>query len=230
MSTQLQIVNKVLRRLRESEASTVASSAYSKMVAEYLNEAKRYVEDAWDWLHLRQTLVVTTVAGTYKYTLTGAGDRCRILRDYSTNPPGWDVINNTEDYNLWKAPSSAYMTRMLTGNSTQTGNPIYFDINGQSGGDPQADLWPTPGSVMAINFNMVIPQDDFEVDGTNNNTELTVPDWPVILKTYALVLGERGEDGGTSQSKAEAAAESALWDAITLEMMMNPEESDARVV
>ena len=226
MATQLQIVNSVLRRLRENTVATVGANTYSKMVAEFVNEAKRYVEDRWDWLNLRQTIVVPTVAGIYKYTLTGAGDRYRILRDYSTNPVGWDVINNTRDYNLWKAPSSAWMTRHLTSNSVQSGDPIYFDINGQSGGDPQVDLFPIPGSAMEINFNLVIPQADFATDGTDDSTELAVPAWPVILKAYALVLAERGEDGGSSQRKAEEAAERALFDAIQLEMGHNPEETD----
>jgi len=228
MSTQLQIINKVLRRLREDTVATADETTYSKMVAEFLNEAKRYVEDAWDWLNLRQTVVVTTTSGTYSYTLTGAGDRYRILRDYSQDPLGWDVFDDTNDVNLQKAPSG-YMTRMLLDNSPQSGNPIYFDINGQSGGDPQVNLWPIPGSTLSINFNMVIPQDDFAVDGSDDNTELTVPDWPVVLKCYALILGERGEDGGTSQAEAESRAEKALHDAIMLEMMMAPEEQVARI-
>jgi len=227
MPTQLQIINKVLRRLREDTVATADETTYSKMVAEFLNEAKRYVEDAWDWLNLRQTVVVTTAAGTYNYSLTGAGDRYRILRDYSQEPLGWDVFNDTQDYNLTKAPSG-WMTRQLLSDSTQN-DPYYFDVNGQSGGDPVVNLYPTPGSVQSINFNMVIPQADFAVDGSDDNTELTVPDWPVVLKCYALILGERGEDGGTSQATAEARAEKALHDAIMLEMMMLPEEQVARI-
>lgn len=229
MSTQLQIVNKVLTRLRESTVASVDDTSYSKLIAELLNQAKMHVEDEWDWFHLRQTITVTTASGTFKYTLTGAGDRCRILRDYSVNPTGWDVVNDTEDYNLTKAPSSGWMTRQLLNNSVQTGNPFWFDMNGQSGGDPQVDLFPIPGAIQTIKFNLVIPQDDFATDGTDDSTELTVPDWPVILKTYALALEERGEDGGTSQKKADDAADDALWTAIMREMSINSEETDSTI-
>lgn len=229
MATQLQLVNQILRRVRETPVASVVTTSYATMVAEFLNQAKMEVEDAWDWLQLRQTIALTTANGTFKYTLTGAGKRGRILRDYATNPPGWDVVNNTKDYNLTKAPSSAWMTQMLTMNSVQTGDPYWFDVNGQSGGDPQIDLYPIPGSTMTVNVNMCIPQADFSLTGSDNSTVLTVPEWPVVLRAYALVLGERGEDGGTSQTRAQFDADEALWAAITREMMQNEEETEARI-
>ena len=52
MSTQyLTIVNEVLRRLREDEVSAVANTAYSKMVGDFVNDAKRIVE-AVSYTHL----------------------------------------------------------------------------------------------------------------------------------------------------------------------------------
>ncbi len=53
--TYLNLVNNVLRRLREEEVTSVQGSTYSKMVGDFVNDAKRMVEDAWDWSALRTT-------------------------------------------------------------------------------------------------------------------------------------------------------------------------------
>jgi hypothetical protein len=54
--TYLNLVNNVLRRLREDEVTTVSSDSYSAMVGDYINDAKQLVENAWDWSNLRSTL------------------------------------------------------------------------------------------------------------------------------------------------------------------------------
>jgi hypothetical protein len=48
--TYLQLVNKVLTRLREDTVSTVSQNTYSALVGEFVNDAKRLVEDAWTGL------------------------------------------------------------------------------------------------------------------------------------------------------------------------------------
>ena len=47
--TYLNLVNGVLRRLREDEVSNVSESTYSKMVGDYVNDAEDVLETAWDW-------------------------------------------------------------------------------------------------------------------------------------------------------------------------------------
>ena len=44
--TYLQLVNSVLRRLREDEVTTVGQTSYSKLIGEFVNDAKRTVEDS----------------------------------------------------------------------------------------------------------------------------------------------------------------------------------------
>jgi hypothetical protein len=71
-TTYLNIVNEVLRRLREDEVSSVTQNTYSKMVGDFVNDAKQIVEDSHDWSALRTTVVVPTVADTTEYSLTYA--------------------------------------------------------------------------------------------------------------------------------------------------------------
>ena len=68
--TYLQLVNSVLRRLREDEVTSVSQNSYSKLIGEFVNDAKRSVEDAYDWTALRTTLTVTTDDTTFNYVLT----------------------------------------------------------------------------------------------------------------------------------------------------------------
>ena len=58
--TYLQLVNSVLRRLREDEVSSVSQNAYSKLVGELVNEAKQTIEQTWDWTALRTTKSINT--------------------------------------------------------------------------------------------------------------------------------------------------------------------------
>ena len=70
----LQLVNSVLRRLRESEVTTVQgtgnANSYARLIGDYVNEAKSTVESAWQWLALKQTVPVTLVSGTSEYQLS----------------------------------------------------------------------------------------------------------------------------------------------------------------
>jgi hypothetical protein len=84
--TYLDLVNNVLRRLRETEVASVQSTAYSKLIGDIVNDAKDLVENSWDWSALRNPLTITTSAGTYTYALTGGGNKVKkfnIINDTS---------------------------------------------------------------------------------------------------------------------------------------------------
>lgn len=209
-TTFLQAINYVLERLREDTVATYDETSYSELVGHFVNQAKREVEDAWNWSRLRTTVQVTTADGTYRYALTGAGDRFRIMQDPHTGE--YDVLNITNDYALRMAPSSQFMTTRQVLGATQNGDPLYFDINGyDASGDPYVNLWPIPNSIATINFQLVVPQPDL----TAGDTKIVVPSHPVLLKAYALAINERGEDQGTISNKEDEIARLALADAIS---------------
>lgn len=208
--TYLQLINAVLRRLREDTVTSIDQSDYAALIGDFVNEAKREVEDAWNWIQLRQTIQVATVADTYRYTLTGAGNRFRVLQ----------VVNDTDDTILKKGPYK-YMNQLFTtSGTTQTGSPWLYDINGNTNGDPNVDLYAIPDAIYTINFNLIIPQDDFTADGET----LTVPSWPVILGAYMKAISERGEDGGRSYAEVANDYQKALSDAIAIDAGNVPDE------
>ena len=95
--TYLNLVNNVLRRLREEEVSGVQSTTYSKMVGDFVNDAKSIVEDSWDWSALRNTLTVSTTKDIFNYAMTGAGNDFKVLHAYN-DTDNWDLRYQTP---LW---------------------------------------------------------------------------------------------------------------------------------
>src|SRR4030042_1016615 len=107
MSTYLETVNNVLRRLREPTVSSVNESNYSAMIGVFVNDAKREVEDAHDWNVLSDTLTANTTAGIFNYVLAGSGNRFRVI----------DILNDTNDTELRYAPTKWMNKQFLLTNS-----------------------------------------------------------------------------------------------------------------
>ena len=199
----IQLVNSVLRRLRETEVSSVNDNAYSKLIGDFVNDAKRNVEDAYNWNSLSDTLTAVTAVDIFNYVLVGSGQRFRVI----------DVLNDSSDVIVRNA-STRWMNQQFLLNPTQAGTPQYYNFNGtDSAGDTQVDLFPIPNGVYNIRFNVILPQPLLEADADN----LLVPSEPVIFLAYAKALAERGEDGGLLSSEAYGLYKTSLADAIALE-------------
>lgn len=207
----IQLVNEVLVRLRESEVSSVTDNAYSKLIGKFVNDAKRNVEDAYNWNALYDTLTAVTTNDIFNYVLEGSGQRFRVV----------DVLNDTSNIEVYGA-STTWMNQKFLLNDSQKGSPQYYNFNGtDSNGDTQVDLFPIPDGVYNIRFNIVLPQPLL----SDNADVLKVPYEPVIFLAYAKALAERGEDGGLASSEAAALYRQSLADAIALESGRYGDES-----
>ena len=205
--TYLQIVNRVLRRLRQDQASSVSGSAYTSLVAELVNEAKREVEDAHEWQVLESSVMISTVAATDSYTLTGFGQRSSIQ----------SVLNATNKGEI-RSIDTRRFERLDNFSDLADGLPDYWRLNGQDpNDDPIIQFLPAPGGTYTINVYGIVPQDDLLNDGDT----LMVPYWPVVLGAYALAVSERGDDRGAGMDKAQAAYQTALADAIATDSQNN---------
>lgn len=204
--TYLELVNDVLVRLRENEVTAVTDTAYSKLIGKFVNDAKRQVEDAYNWNALSETVTVSTSADLFNYVLTDTGIRFRVL----------DVVNVTNETLVEPIPSNL-MTEYLLGVNGVTvmkDIPRYYNFNGvDSNGDTQVDLYPIPNGVYSINFNIIKPQEEF----TLNSTQIKIPAEPVIFLAYAKALAERGEDGGLRSSEAYGLYQTSLADHVAIE-------------
>ncbi len=209
--TYLQIVNSVLRRLRETEVSSVNDNAYSKMIGEFVNDSKRIVEDSYNWNALYDTLSATTTADVFNYVLVGSGQRFRVV----------DVLNDTSNWFL-KEKSTTWFDQQFLLTTPQKGSPMYYNFNGvDANGDTQVDLFPIPDGTYDVRFNIVKPQ----VPLVNNTDAVQVPAEPIVFLAYARALAERGEDGGLASNEASQLYRQSLADAIALESGRYGEES-----
>ena len=206
----IQLVNSVLRRLRETEVSSVSDNAYSKLIGEFVNDAKRQVEDAYTWNALSDTLTAVTATDIFNYVLVGSGQRFKVI----------DVINDTDDTFL-KYQTVSEMNRLFLMTSSEKGSPHYYNFNGtNANGDTQVDLYPIPDGVYNVRFNIIKPQLALTADADT----LLVPSEPVIFNATARAMAERGEDGGIQSNEMYFIYQQSLADAIAIESSRYDEE------
>ena len=210
--TYLQLINNVLIRLRETQVSTNNETSYSTLIGLFVNDAKRQIEDAFSWNVLGQTVTLTTVAATYVYSMTGAGQKFQVQ----------DAINTTSNIGL-KNISFVEMNRYQNLVPTTNGIPQYYAFDGvDASGDTKVVLYPRPDGVYNIPFSLTVPQATLAADGTS----VLVPDTLVVQNAYARALVERGEDGGLSSSEAYQLYRAMLSDQIALEGTRYPENQE----
>jgi hypothetical protein len=199
----LDLVNDVLIRLREDEVTATTDTPYSKLISKFVNDAKRTVEDAYQWNALSETLTVTTANDLFNYVMTGSGQRFKVI----------DVINSEDNFFLEYMPFSQ-MNNLFLNQSPQKGSPYYYNFNGvDANGDTQVDIFPIPDGVYNVFFNIFKPQEPLSAGAD----VLKVPSEPVLKYAYAMAVAERGEDGGLAAQEATALADLSLADHIAIE-------------
>jgi len=212
--TYLDLVNKVLLRLREPEVTTVqgsgTSNQYARLIGEFINESKSQVEAAWDWSALRSTLTATTSSGVFNYELQGSRNSFKVL----------DVLNDTSEF-VMQYKDAAWFNQQFLLTTPEIGAPYYYNFNGVSAdGDTQVDIYPIPDGEYTLRFNVTLRNVPLSAD----DDEVVIPTRPIILFATAMAIEERGEDGGQQSVNAYASARSALSDEIALDAARHPED------
>jgi hypothetical protein len=212
-------INEVLIRLREdtitsdwtgdiNDSSTV--SAYQKVVGALVNDSKRSIESYNDWLILRETSNIATVASTKNYSLS-SGQDFKIL----------DVVNNSTGTQLIQV-SKAYLNSIKYP-TDPTGEPLYYGFNGaDASNNLKVDLSPIPTEAQTISFDIV----KYQAVLTTASTVIKIPSKPLILGAWARAVAERGEDGGTQSSIIAEEAATAISQAIMMDSGNVQFESD----
>ena len=104
MATQLNIVNDILRRLREETVSAVNSNPYAVLIAMFLNDAKESLEDMWFWNCYEETLTTTITASTNTIDISETNDRSFLIRKITDNIPHAYDITSSENSQLYDMP------------------------------------------------------------------------------------------------------------------------------
>ena len=210
--TYLEIVKNILRRLREREVATVNETAYSRLVGDFVNDAKEEIENAWDWSHLRTTITATTAEDIFAYVLTSAGTRLKVL----------NVINDTSNHVMEYMTAQKMTENYLNIDTVPKDSPRYYSFNGVDiNGDSIAEVYPKPDGVYDLRFNLIV-----RPPALSNDTDiLYAPTRAVLMLAYAKAVEERGEDGGASGLSAYNTASRVLSDAIAFDAAKHPEET-----
>lgn len=185
--TYLECINRVLRRLRENEVTTVNETPYSKLIGDLVNVVKVEIEDAWDWSALRTTLSAPTTISLFNYVLVGAGTRLRVL----------DVINDTDNF-IMQQRGTKWFDKQFLLNNQQLGSPLYYNFNGvTSSGDTQVDFFPIPDGSYDVRLNVILPQAELTAD----TDIIQIPATLLVEGVLARAISERGDDGGYAEQE-----------------------------
>ena len=214
--TYLELVNSVLRRLRESEVDNVAENTYSVLIGDFINDAKQLVEDSHSWSALRTAIEFDTVSGTSVYALTGAGQDVEIR----------EALNTTGKTQMYTRNRS-YMNNHYRMNTPLSSSPSEFAFNGtDDNGDITVQLYPQPDAIYSIYFDSFVRQADLAADATR----LKVPYNPVLQLALGMALRERGETGGQTALEQFAIADASLADAVAFDANKYEEDTTFVVV
>lgn len=188
--TWLQIINRVLARLREDSVAANNTTTYSTMVGALVNQVKTEIEDAYYWSAMRDTYTVTAVPGTTNYAFTSSGINAVVI-------DGW---NTTTTQKLTKGTNADFNSKFFGVTSVQTGDVAQYLPAGANGDyNLTVDVWPSPASTNTLKFNVYRPQSDLSADGDIP----LVPQSVLIEETIARALAERGDEGAPQPEPGE---------------------------
>ena len=210
--TYLDICNKVLRLMREDSVATLQApdDVVVELVKDFVNDAKRLVEEAHDWNGLVAEWTPATTAGDPYVSLTGAGKSVNISSIY-----------RGDGLKLQEIPKAKMLSLRARPSANQA--PHYYAVNGMDGsGDVKVLLHPTPDTSSSLVVNGHQKQDSLSADAD----ELQIPDQPVVYMALALALRERGEVGGQTAAEVFGMAKEYMSNAIANDVALNQYDYD----
>ena len=207
----LDLVNNVLRRMRENTVVSLYQNEQSTVVADFINDARRQVEEAHDWSCLYTDLSINTVADTYEYELNGTDNRATVR----------DARNLTQG--CWMTPTTtAYIRGQQLSDDPGTSAPSRYTLAGTSAdGDAMVQVWPTPDGIYTLSFNVSLRGSDLLAEGD----ETPLPHMPIIHLAHAMAALERGAVDGADAQALASIAKKSLGDAIMYDMAKQPENN-----
>jgi len=221
----LDLVNNVLRRLRETEVTSVQSNAYSKLIGDLVNDAKNLVESSWDWSMQRKLIGFFVSTQTQDFVLLGSGEAPKI-QSIIIGYEGADFLGGKGTNFLTYIDQVSMEKKVRMERSINVpaplGLPLYYTLNGiDSNRDTQISVYPVPDTGYFAYAQVFKAQADL----VNDTDKLEIPVMPVLHLAVAFASRERGETGGTSTQEYFTMANKYLSDAIALDAANAPEKT-----
>jgi len=210
--TYLEAVNKVLRRLREPEVGSVDETVYSKLIGEFVSDAKSLVENAWSWSgNIQQNLTVGTSLTDLAIPNSTVNTQVRSVRNIDTKT------------DLKRLEYTDYRD-LLVDNFLVTNygpQPEFYATQFDFTTDSQkVYFWPPTEGTKTFYLN--VRWDNRGDDVLTDSSTLSVPSLPVVQFAHAMAVEERGETGGTTPATLFGIAKSTLSDAVAYDAAAFP--------
>lgn len=208
--TLLDLTNKILLRLREEKVQSTADSTYTQMLVQFINDAKREVEDAYNWENLKTTLSTTMTASDNTLALSNIGGvyttpRTRVTEVYLSGLEQHLLKTSRDNIRRWQQDTSS------------EGQPTFWAMGLRDSNDNVTlEFHQTPDQAYAVDITCYNPDEDFIPD-TNDTKVFKVPSHPVYLRALALAMRERGDDSGMAWVEVNREYQFALGDAVAYE-------------
>jgi hypothetical protein len=219
--TVIQIVNKVLRRLRESQITSLSETEYASMVTDFLVDTHKDLLD-YDWSSMEHTVEVPIDPNQRILDLSR-------LEANSGDILAGSALPTTESIPLWakwfttSTDTQGFELSIIT--NEEIDQDYYLDTGIRSQnlesvafrGHPSRDgieatLYPIPNVARHMRVRFWTPEAEIDVTTDTNRTVL-VPWRPLYLGTLYLALNERGEEigepGGLAEKRFYKAVETA---------------------
>jgi hypothetical protein len=197
MATQLQIVNQVLRRLREDQVTATTDSAYAELIASFVSDIHQEVLESHTWNQLITEYSVTLIAGTTEYTIPGLTENSFLLYDSNEMPLAF-LLANANDTAPYQMTQESHRDRWADNKewasaSTQT-TPIVFSVVRYSTGWRLVlrDIPAASAAGKIVKMLWWTPEAELLADGTTDGTSIAIPNRPIFLGALYLALNERG--------------------------------------
>jgi hypothetical protein len=210
--TYLEAVNKVLRRLREPEVGSVDETVYSKLIGEFVSDAKSLVENAWSWSgNIQQNLTIGTSLTDLAIPNSTVNTQVRSVRNIDTKA------------NLKRLEYTDYADLLVDNFLVTTYGPqpefyaTQFDFTTDS---QKVYFWPPTEGTKTFYLNVRF--DNRGDDVLTDSSTLSVPSLPVVQFAHAMAVEERGETGGTTPATLFGIAKSTLSDAVAYDAAAFP--------
>ncbi len=209
--TYLELINAVLNRLREEPIASVGTTPYIRNIEAHVNDAKRKVEQAWQWNDLRGESIIAFTDGNPIVELPDSDVPDYVIKDI-----------RREDTQRLRQRSQQWLNARTT---TTFGRPtewIYRPGREVSGSNKEISLFPIPNA----DGNIEVLYYRNEPTMTDLNDILLIPSLPVILYASSTAARERGEVAGAPVQEWFAQADIALSDAISYDSQWADGETD----
>lgn len=220
--TFLQLINKVLRGLREPQV-TGLSAEYTKMIGQLVNEAKEDLEDMGAWYYLRSSVDVTVTSGTHEIDLSAStNDRSYLLFDESNQPMAF-VTQSGYERRLSQIQNDEMRALYKLYPTVASNIPCQFSLTRRNDG-LHAQVYPPADQDYTLSFICVVPQDDL----TETTDVISIPSEPVWREALVRAMEERGEEFSSRIDAARARAAQARNDAVMRDFGADPKTFEAR--